>query len=431
MNIPTGSAPTPPPARQRPLNIERIFLVSAILSMLLTYTLQTVLVLSDPVKSTASDYISFYTAGVITRTHGIAHIYDVTLQRQVQQTLFDFQLGEKQVLLYNHLPYIVPLLPSFLAAPLGWAGYNSSFVLWMFFLTAVMLASIAILTGLIPALGSGDRRAIAAGALVFMPVYACIVNGQDSAFMLLGAALFTWGMLSESPRSRRRKILAGLALSLLTLRPHLAVFILIPLFFWSRKALSGYLAGSAALAVISLAMVGWQGALDYIHLLQISASGDWFGMSETSMFNLLGLLLRLFPGLPLNAAHLFAWGLFGLSGLAVAILFVRSEKKPAVKFALALLVVLLTSPRLHYHDLSLLLIPAFILLREMRLNGTPALKTLRLLPAAVSLLVFLSNAALFLQYASAYLLVAALAVSLARLPDEAPIGQSAPLSTPL
>ena len=386
------------------LNFQRIFIISAILAMMLTYIIEAAIILNDPVQRTAADFIAFYAAGKIAKEQGIARIYQVDLQRQVEQGQINFVLGEKQLLLYNHLPYLIPVLALLISD-----NFGVSFLLWMLLLTCITLVSLSILNNLIPGQTRSERWNIIASWLVFLPVFASIANGQDTAFLLLGVSIFIYGMLNQ------RETLAGLALSLLTLRPQMALFFAVPLFFWSHKALRAYLLGSIALAILSLSLLGMQGSLDFIHLLQISASGEWFGMSETAMFNLLGLVLRLFPGIEAELARQITWVLFILTGLGTVLFFARSKIANEKKFGFAIVVFLLTSPHLHYHDLSLLLIPIFMIVREECQQDIANLKKISLALIGLDLSLFLTNNVPFLYYSIPYVLMGLLAFGLLQL----------------
>jgi hypothetical protein len=131
-------------------------------------------------------------------------------------------------------------------------------------------------------------------------------------------------------------------------------------------------------------------------------------MNQNAMYNLLGLIIRLFPGLSLVAIRQTAWGIYAAGGLGAGVFFWRSHIKPDIKFAMLVVTALLLEPHLFYHDLSLLLIPIFILLRESRIQKALNLKTILLLPTAIGFLLFLSNANEFLHYSSAYVLMAAI-----------------------
>lgn len=406
--------------RSFPNLLARTFLLCAVLALLLSYGIQTAAMLRDPLKRASFDYLAFYTAGRIAQTQGIVHIYDLDLQRQYAQTQFDFPIAEKQFLIYNHLPYLVPIFPSSFKQL---EDYASAYTVWILMLSITMLVSITFLTKIIPTrLTTLKTTSIVLSSAAFLPIFTSLANGQDTAYALLGASIFTWGMLMG------REAIAGAALSLLTLRPQLALFFIIPLLIWSRKALLSYLITSAALAALSIGMLGWQGTLDYIHLLRISATGDWFGINEAAMYNVLGLLIRLFnsPGgmltnwLPVSAGIEFfrqvAWGIYLAAMLLIGFFFAR--KTPGVplenKFALAVIAALITNPHLHYHDLSLLTIPIFILMRHLANLRMRSLEWTILIPAVISIAMFIlfiipSDA---LRYISVYLLMAILAYPL-------------------
>ncbi|MEI6289895.1 MAG: glycosyltransferase 87 family protein [Chloroflexota bacterium] len=376
------------------INFHRIFVSSAILGMLLTYVLLTARMLNDPVQRTASDFMPYYAAGMIAHREGIARIYELNLQRAVEQSQVNFQLGEKQFLIYNHPPYLIPVL-SILVSP----NYILSFSFWMILLGLAGAASICTLQKILGGIPTNLKRTIIFSALLFQPVFTSIVNGQDTLFILLGLSFFVYNMFKGNEN------IAGLGLALLTLRPQMVIFFALPVFIWSRKAFRSFFLGAALLTFISLLMLGQQGSLDFIQTLRISSSGEWFGMNEAAMFNLLGLSLRLFPGADLFLMRQAAWILFIGSAILTAILFARIKMDPEDKFALSAIIFILVSPHLHYHDLSLLLIPAFILVRKFEKSEFSLMKKMSMYILAASLLVFFSNFVPVLFYTVPYLLM--------------------------
>ena len=105
---------------------------------------------------------------------------------------------------------------------------------------------------------TGDRLFLTfAGAFLFFPTFSGLMNGQDDALLLLGAALCLAGLRSG------RDVEAGLGLSLTTIRPQIALFLAIPFLFRRQKIFLGFAAGAAALGLLSLALVGLDGIADF------------------------------------------------------------------------------------------------------------------------------------------------------------------------
>lgn len=386
------------------------YVAGVILALLLLYAGFTLWLVNDPETSRGKDFLAFYTAAGIARHEGFAHIYDIDLERQYQEKVLGRALTGEQVLVYNHVPYVLPMLAVFVND-----NYEASFIVWMAVLAGIILVSLGLLASLLPA-QPRPWRWLLAGSMLFLPALNSISMGQDSGLILLGFSIFLWGM------ANRRENLAGLGLSLLTLRPQMALFFIIPLFFWSRRALRSYILGSMALASLSFLMIGPQGTQEYIRIMQLSVAGRGEVMNELAMFNLLGLALKLFPSLDPAWARQAAWGLFLFAGVAVALFSARSSLDPANKFGLALLVYLMTSPHLHYHEMILLLIPAAILARQLCRENPARLRPAATIAATISLAMFVIYYKP-VYYAFPYLLAGLMAYGLIRRPDT-PISSS-------
>ena len=89
--------------------------------------------------------------------------------------------------------------------------------------------------------------------LSFFPVALALAQGQDTAVLVLGAAC--WSVLIR----QRRDFTAGVLLSLVTIRPHIALTLAIPFVFARRRVFAGFLAGAVLLGLYSLSLVGCRG----------------------------------------------------------------------------------------------------------------------------------------------------------------------------
>jgi hypothetical protein len=385
------------------LNLRRALLTTGLVSLALVYVVLWLGMIGDPRERTGADFIAFYAAGRIARTEGAARVYDVGLQQDVQEGQVGFPLAPGQVLLYNHLPYLIPLLHLVVNE-----SYVASFGGWTLVLIVLYLGGIAVLSRPLLHAGYESHPTLLAGAgsLLFFPVFVSLMNGQDTAFMFLGAAVWMAGLLGG------RDALAGLGLSLTTVRPHIAVALALPFLFRRRKVLAWFVIGAGILGLCSVLILGSEGTRGFINLLLVSAGGEWYGMKEPEMFNLIGLLFRLAPGLGADAIHAISWGFYALTIIAMCILWLRSPSLTEGQVGTAVAVTLFAVPHLHFHDLALLLLPVYGLLlinkKEVLIGPNDA----ALLPLAASILLIVSNFTPLLKYTVPYLMTAFLIMAL-------------------
>jgi hypothetical protein len=115
----------------------------------------------------------------------------------------------------------------FLALPLGLVGRHTGFALWLIALLASLVASIR----MIWALHGRPENSLHLFAYYFPPAMACLMAGQLGIFMLFGVVLFLFFHKS-------RPFLAGAALLLCAVKPHLFLPCGIVLIVWVvfRKA---------------------------------------------------------------------------------------------------------------------------------------------------------------------------------------------------
>jgi hypothetical protein len=373
-------------------DLKRIYVTSAVIALLLVYGVFAARLLNNPAESKTMDFMAYYTAARIARQQGLPHIYDLDLQRQIEVERLGSNLAQEQFLPYIHPPYIVPLLEVLFDQ-----DFETSFLRWMLCLAGVSLFSVRLLSRMLPEHPRPWRKLLC-GSMLFFPVFISITQGQDTAFMLLGLSIFLWGM------SNKHETLAGWGLSLLTLRPQMALFFILPVFFWSRNAFWAYLTGCATLTIASIAMLGRQGTLDFIDILRISSGGDGYGTNEAAMLNLLGLARRLFPAMASEPARQAAWGIFLLATAGTSLFFAISKMDKPQKFGLCVLVFLMTSPHFHYHDLSLMLAPAIILIHYLSRDKPAAMPTAGVVAASFSLVMMLSNKTPLFFYGMPYVL---------------------------
>jgi hypothetical protein len=277
-----------------------------------------------------SDFMIYYAAGRLP----LSDLYNIDAQRELETRAAGSPLPVKGgVLPFNHTPIFVPLLHLLVND-----DYAASYLRW----TALLWLA-ALMCALLVFRMTGDvALAFAAGS--FYPLFTYVQQAHDTVFMLLGI------LLGAHLLSLRKDFLAGMALSLATLKPHLAIFLAVPLIV-RPKAFLGFCVASALLAVYSILLVATGGVSDFLTLLRISAGGEGFGVRPLMMLNLLGLMER--AGVTPDVARPVAWMIFSISAIFLLLVWKRNPSNPP--FALTVLLAVFTSPHLYGHDLALLL----------------------------------------------------------------------------
>ncbi len=384
-----------------PANIRRIFIVASVISLFISYVGVWIRLINDPVERTGSDFIAFYSAGRVAQNRGAARVYNPLFIQQIQEEQVGFSLVPGQVLLYNHPPFLIPLLQIIISS-----NYVASFYRWIILLSVLYLIGITILSQTLKQAGVDQSSTLltAVGAALFLPVFFSLMNGQDTALLLLGATLWMYGLLSG------KEYLAGFGLSLTTVRPHIALLLAIPMLFRYRKVFLGFLVGSGVLVLLSLFIIGPNGAREYINVLMMSAGGEWYGIKQNVMFNLIGLLTRTAPWLKAGTIRTLGWIVYGIALIVLCIFWFKTKDIKNGYIGLSITLTLLFVPHLHFHDLALLLIPIYELVLRSTESGYLKTSIATLTPIVVSLLFLISNVSYYLQYTIPYLIVLILAV---------------------
>jgi len=209
-----------------------------------------------------------------------------------------------------------------------------------------------------PAAGPADRRALWLAAAGFAPLIQALRQGQLSPIALLAVS----GALVSLRREREPA--AGLWLLLGMFKPTLLIGPLLALLALRRwGALAIFAAGALTVIAGSLVVAGnWLPAFERcLSTYRMGTAGDWqFG---AAMWNAYGLLITLLGAGPLTDAIALA-----LSALTWVAILVICWPRPAgqhpgweVRFAVAILLSLLSNPHLYAHDMALALVPGLIL----------------------------------------------------------------------
>lgn len=387
------------------VDFRRILVAGGLIALAIIDAVLWARMIASPSERTGSDFIAFYAAGRVAQTDGLGRIYEPDLQQSVQEGVVGFDLAPGQVLLYNHVPYLVPILMALVNG-----NYVASFVRWTLVLAALFMIGAVFLTGLLRREGwsRGEAWVAAAGMLTFFPLFVSLMNGQDTAFTMLGLCLWVFGLLTG------RDWLAGLGLALATVRPHIAVLLAVPFLFQRQKVFGWFCVGTAVLGLFSLLLLGWAGARGFLDLLLVSAGGEFYGMQESAMVNLVGLLTRLAPGLEAHLIRWVGWGVYLAAIIVLCIIWARSRALDERHFGLAVLLSVFFATHLHYHDLTLLLIPITCVMLYVVRNRWMRRRNAALFPLVTSLVLLSGSLVSALKYNLPYLVAVVLVLLLWR-----------------
>ena len=302
-----------------------------------------------------SDFGSLYIGGKIVHSQASDQLYNVNLQRSIEQT---FKVPEARVkfLPYNHAPFEAILFA--LLAPLS---YPAAF--WVFWAFNVLIAYLVLflLRPQIPFVDKSLDMAILAMG-VFKPLIVAEGQGQDSVITLL---LFTLCFLSLL---RGRPWIAGAMLGLAMYKPQFSLIMILILFLTSERRwriAGGFILSCIFAAGLSVAAVGWRATVEFPRFVSAFASQfDDARDNAGDMPNIRGLMLTLFSNhmshhalvilIQVISALLLmvtVWALYNRGGL---------ERTLPLKFSLAAIATLLTAYHGWIHDTTLLLIPLLL-----------------------------------------------------------------------
>ena len=381
------------------VSFRRVFAIAGMASLVVVYAVLWVRMITSPAERTGADFIAFYAAGRIFLTGQSSEVYLPQAQQTVEQAVLGFPIRAADLNPFVHPPFILPVL-----ALIAFLPYVGAFNVWAILLLVLYSISALLLIRTLPQ--GKNRRVLFAGVLLFFPAFVSILNGQDSALLLVGASIWLVGLLEGDDR------LAGAGLALTAIRPHIAILLAVPFLFKQRKVWWWFLLSATGLALFSILLVGARGTQNFLHILTISANGEGYKINELAMLNIIGLLQRLFHGLSAESARIAGWLFYLLAIASLCILWLRSVKIGEKQVGLATLIAIFASPHLHYHDLVLFLIPIFCLIVLTARRSLLDLKTSVLFPLMASWLLVVSNFLPALKFSVPYILGLLLAAAL-------------------
>ena len=354
------------------INYRRILAIVGIVSLVLYFSLYWFNLLADPDQRTGSDFMGVYVFGRITQTTGIQHLYDIAEHQKIEEQVVGHPVTP---IFYTHLPFMAPI-----AAAIVDEDYLLSFKRWALILLLLNALSVYLLANLvdIKRFTRENGLILLLSAFFFDPTISGFMNGQDTAILLLGAALWAWGMFSK------KYFLAGLGLSLTTVRPQAALFLAIPFFFKHRTVFWGFVLGSSILAGLSVWLLKMDGTLKFIESLRYIERTIWIEPHSFDMPTISGIIRRNFTVTDPALAKAFVWACYLAGVVGFCIWWHKSDEVNEKHIGLISLASIFLLPYAHYHELTLLLIPIFCLIRMLERQNTVQQYYLAVLPLIVS-----------------------------------------------
>jgi hypothetical protein len=280
-----------------------------------------------------NDFRLAYAAAMVGLHDGYRRLYD-----PVAQYLAILSLGKE----FNPQPFISPPPLAWLVTPLTALPFTTALVFW----TALLIAAL-LWTWYLLAPGEGLARG--AHLLLWLGVFPVAFGamvGQPGALVAAAVATSWWLIRADRPRA------AGVALSVLVLKPQLALLVPVCLLVAGyRKTFAYWLVASAVIGVISLALLGGDGVARYRDALAQTQTAAWDITRRYSISGPLGL------GWPLRAAE-----------LAVLVLTLvaawRQRNSPERVIAGGIVGSLLFTPYLGFQDFLMLFVAGWLIIRS-------------------------------------------------------------------
>jgi len=301
------------------------------------------------------DFTVYYTAARILREGRAPALYDASTQQAVQ-----WEFATDTDIRRGPLPYIHPPFEALIFLPLSYVDYTHAFWFWNLVNLLLLFVIAQLLRRSLPSLQAVPLWLWIAFMLSFFPVFANFLQGQDAILLLLVFVLVFRAL------DRGALFLAGCWLGVGVFKYHFAIPLLLILAVWMGwRLVSGFAATSSVLALLSLAIVGWRGALRYPGYAWRVVSLPGHGQTPVGlMSNLLGLVAGWAwpPDIDL-ALHLVVAVASLALFIAVAAMrrLARDRQLFRVGFGCAVITALLVGYNTNMHDLSLLVLPLVLL----------------------------------------------------------------------
>jgi hypothetical protein len=280
-----------------------------------------------------NDFRLAYGAATVGIKNGYGHLYDLAAQKAAIESL-----GRG----FNPQPFISPPPLAWLVTPLLVLPFSAALVLW----TVLLLAALVWTWYLLAPPGRLVRAAHLALLLGIFPVAFGVMVGQPGAWVAAAVATAWWLLRHDRP------VWAGVALSLIVLKPQLAL--LVPaclLVSGHARAFGSWVVAMLLIGLFALALLGPDGLARYRDVLVQTQTPAWDITRRYSISGPLGLgpLLNITQVVVVAVALVTAWR--------------RRAQGPEIPMAAGILGSLLATPYLGFQDFLMLIVAGWLVLR--------------------------------------------------------------------
>jgi len=291
---------------------------------------------TDSIGRPGVDFSAFWSASYLAMKGPAANVYDYAMLRQVIAAFGAVQGNGR-----FFLPWIYP--PTFLlfVMPLSLLPFAASYVLFIGSTAAIYIGALVRVLQLCGV----PRYAVWLPVLAFPGIHETVMLGQNS---MLTAGLAAWSLI----HLKKRPVLSGVLIGLLSMKPQLALPLLLALVMdraW--KALFSAAATAVVLTACSIALLGWETVPAFLD------SGIAFKRTTLEhgeiAWRQCPTVFAMMRGAGVSVAA--AYGAQGLCAVFAAWALVkvwRGRNSSGLRIAVVALSTLLLSPYLWYYELT-------------------------------------------------------------------------------
>jgi hypothetical protein len=292
-----------------------------------------------------ADFRPFYTGGYMIRSGHSKELCNYDAQKRFEDELVPVNIDFMLPII--HLPF-----EELLFVPLSLFPYRTAYLIFLALNCALVAVCIRILRSKTKELSQRWKWFPALLFAAFYPISRAAVQGQDSIIVLALLAGALWSLDHD------RDFTAGLLIGIGVFKFQIVIPLVLLFLLWRRwRLVAGFALSATTAAIISLWLVGWQGAREYADTLlamtvRLNSRADMlhYGAIPTSMFNLRGLATALLGG-SLSRISL----LIVIIASSLTVLVVAARQRPSLQ--VAIMASSLVSYHFLSHDATILIIP--------------------------------------------------------------------------
>jgi hypothetical protein len=280
-----------------------------------------------------NDFRLAYSAATVGVKSGYSHLYDLAAQKSAIEGL-----GPS----FNYQPFISPPPLAWLVTPLLLLPFGVALVIW----TLLLLAALCWTWYLLAPPGKWVRPAHLLLLLGVFPVAFGVMVGQPGPLVAAAVATAWWLMRDDRP------VWAGFVLSLIILKPQLALLVPICLLISGHaRTFGAWLVATLLIGLVALALLGPEGLARYREVIADTQTPAWDITRRYSISGPLGL------GPVLTVTQVV------VAGVTLFVSWRHRGEGPEIPMAAGIVGSLLFTPYLGFQDFLMLIVAGWLVLK--------------------------------------------------------------------